>query len=504
MRGLQTFLASAVVLAASSAALAQDKPLTTSPDRPNTVKVIVTGNVVLDYVDRGPEITAFRFSASRNSIPTPVPPAVDTSDSENTFEGEIAVRLHMEMSDKVSVVLEIGTRRYDNDINNTFGAGPIGSGGESSADILLREAHVLLADLITPGLVVQLGVSTWSFDTRGRGNPMAFAPRQSQLFTRNIDSYAAADGQEAAVARFGEAGFMDTLDPVGATLTYTRGTVVIDLVLLPAMIEGGTPTDDEAMYAVDIWLKIDEKGSRVGVILGLNSFTSNGVPAAGNSFNNETAMITFGFGADIRMIEGLQIWGEFYIQRGDAGQIAAAVNEDTLDANGRAFQLGLEWRHTVGNPMPIWAGLSYINYSGDSDTTANQDVDRFASYEGMAELMIIESMDFGYDIDTNYNAIKLWAGVALTAASKDDLEISAMVGICKHTEDVTTPSGDEDGLGNEVDLHLKWNLSKQAALRLDLAMLFGSDSLEGAMGGSAAPDAEDSTMLWVLGADLRF
>jgi hypothetical protein len=496
-----------VVLAASSAALAQDKPLTTSPDRPNTVKVIVTGDVVLDWVNRGPEVTAFRMSSTRTAPLTQAPTVAD-SDSEDTLEGHVAVRLHMEMSDKVSVVVEIGTRRYDNDVVNTFGAGQVGTGGEESADVLLREAHVLLADLITPGLVVQLGISTWSFDPRGRGNPMAFAPRRSQLFTRNIDSYEVASQQESAVGRFGEAGFMDTLDPVGATATYTRGTVTIDLVLLPAMIEGGNPSNDEAMYAVDLWLKIDEKGSRVGVIVGLNTFASNDqvAPNLGKSNNEESAIITFGVGIDLRMIEDFVFFGEFYIQRGDAGQFPDTLTtEDTYEANGMAFQIGLEWRHQVGNPMPIWAGLSYLTYSGDDDIDPNdKDVDRFASYEGMNELMIVESMDFGFDIDSNYTAIKFWGGIALTAASKDDLEISAMVGICKHTEDVTTPSGDEDGLGNELDVHLKWNLSKQVALKLDFAALFGSDSLEGAMGGSAAPDAEDSTMLWVLGADLRF
>ena len=68
-------------------------------------------------------------------------PPADAS-SENTFEGFVALRLSADLSDRISALLEIGTKRADAGVLNVF-AGPSGTGSASlvsSGKVWLRLA----------------------------------------------------------------------------------------------------------------------------------------------------------------------------------------------------------------------------------------------------------------------------------------------------------------------------------------------------------------------------
>jgi hypothetical protein len=123
--------------------------------------------------------------------------------------------------------------------------------------------------------------------------------------------------------------------------------------------------------------------------------------------------------------------------------------------------------------------------------------------------MILEDPYFGFDWSGNYEAIKIYAGTALSVmGGKDDLEISVIAGITKAAEEVGAGALAEDKLGNEFDVRLKWHMGKQASLTLAAAFLTGSDILEAAMdaagGPGSNPQADDSAYLYVLGFDVGF
>ena len=114
-------------------------------------------------------------------------------------------------------------------------------------------------------------------------------------------------------------------------------------------------------------------------------------------------------------------------------------------------------------------------------------------------------MYFGVDWDSNYFAIKLSGGIPLQIKVQNDLVVSAILGITKTNEDVAFGVlGNEDALGTEFDVRARWAVTKQAALQAAVGFLFGSDILENSLGGSADPDADDSAILYTIGADLRF
>ncbi|HEX7897266.1 MAG TPA: hypothetical protein VF950_05875 [Planctomycetota bacterium] len=480
-------------LALCASAVAQEQTVRTRADRPDTVKVLVSGDLELDYVNRSREVTAWIRSEGN---PTGNGAAA-TSDAENTFEGFVAVRVDVELG-VARFTLEFGTRRIDdNEIVNFL--------GDTAQDVLLRELNLILPELFLPGMTVTLGIADWSYDLRGRGQALVFAPRHSSTFTRNIDSLGNPTSEEIGDARLVEAGFPDELLPVGAVIVYRAGPWHVDLVIFPAVIEAGEPAQDESMYAADVMFKLDEAGSRIGAILAVNAFESN---TAGGDLDEETAVFTFGVGVDLRdvLLKGLELYGEIYLQRGNAGQVVVGVAEESIQANGRAAQVGFEYNHVVGNPMPVWFGANLTYYSGDGDDAAegNDEVDRFASYESVSDLIILENMYYGFDVDSNYRVIKLHAGARFSAVKENDLKVDVLVGFARQNEESNFGGSGEDALGNEVDLRAALDVSKQLVVHALFAILAGSDLVEESLRAGGSPDPDDSAWIWSMGMDVRF
>lgn len=485
-------IGTAAFLAAISAAWAQEETrLTTAKERPQTVRIGVSGEVVLDYVWRGRELTAFMESYS-NPAGTGAPA---TSSGENSFEGHAATRMDIELSDKVSALVEIGTKRVDGGFINEWGTG-------AAPGIRLREAAILLKDFLLDDLVFRIGIADWAFDVRGRGSSFAFDPRRSQSLNRNLSQIGGVTVEETDAARLILAGTPDELEPVGATIAYTRSNLLLELVLLPAAIEGGQPDADETLYALDAWFRFDERGSKAGMIVAVTTLRS--APA----LNTHAQIWTIGGGADVKLMDGaLEVYAEAYFQFGKSGEAGGSDAE----AEGWALQAGAQY--ALASPA-LRFGLNFTWISGDGDTALGADdkTGRFASYENVRDLMILEDPYFGFDWDSNYLALKVMAGATLSVAGgKDNLDLVLMAGLARAAEPIAFTAGKaagrtEDVLGNEIDLRISWSLNKQASFGLGVAYLFGSDILENSMSAAGAPDAraEDSTLLYTLGLNLRF
>ncbi len=501
---MPAFVLALALSAAAQATGGQEKPLTTDKMMDQTVKVTVTGRVVLDMVWRSAGVTF----GTEGFSPSPAPPGlpVDHSDSENTFEGYVAVAFNVDLSDKISVVVEIGNTRIEGNSINEW--------GNTSAEVIrLREAHINIAELFTPETKAQVGISTWDFDIRGKGSSFAFDPRHSASITKNHDHDADEIGDIAS-----RTGMPGELNPVGGSFCYSREAITVGLVLLPAVIEGGNPSVDESLYAVWFMYNLDQvgKGSRVGAILAVSAFELTTRP---DPSGVDTSLWTFGFGADLNNVgmQGLEIYGEFYFQFGNAGQIdvSGTADQEDIDADGYAFQIGGVYTHMVANPMPVWVGLNFTYVSGDDDEIvgpgATDDTNsKFLSYENINDLLVLEDMYYGFDWDTNYLAFKISGGTTMSVGSgKDNLELSLIIGIARTAEDVRYSVGGvqvatEDKLGNEVDFRAKYLLNKQVSVHAALGFLFGSDVLEESMRRSGDTDEEDSAQVFVVGTDLRF
>lgn len=492
LKGISAGAALALCLVAT-AAVAQDRPVTNRQDRADTVKINVSGRLAMDYLQRSDSMTA---------VGDAVAPGVagDNSDSENTIEGEFGIRFDVDLTDKVSVQLEVGRSRIEESGNGNNQFTGLGASG-----VILREAHLMINEVFSPAIKAQLGISTWNFDVRGRGNSFAFDPRHSQVFGR---AWSTSEDTLGATNSFGgrsdDAG---ELFPLGTVLTYARDALQIDLVLLPVIAEAGNVSQDEAMYAIDLWYNLDSigKGSRLGMILALNSF---GTGPGGATFDDETKVITIGLGGTLKFANGLELYGEAYFQTGKAGQQVGGSGEEAVSARGRAGQIGIEYR-LPDNGNNIWLGAKITYLSGDNDSAAGGDerVDTFMSYENVRDTLIMEDQYYGFDLDSNYTAFKVMGGVSFSVGSgKNNLELSFILAFFRSTESYVDAATQEkeNGLGNELDIKMAYHLNKQVDLLVNVGYLGTSDILEDATGGSANNDSDESAYLFSAGFDVRF
>jgi len=471
---LQTVATLGFILTLAWSAEAQEKPVMSN--MADTVKVTVTGEVDLDYVWRRHEITAFTGGVGGANTPT-------DSASENSFEGFVALRLTAELSDKVTGTIEFGTKRVDAGAINYFAAA---SGtGSSALSLQLREANLTIQELLLPELKLEFGISTWTFDIRGKGQSLAYDPRHSQRFVRNVGAGPDTDG-----ALLGRAGDYQELEPAGGWLRYGREKLVLDLVALPAVIEGGSPHSDEAFYAVDLLYKIDDKDSRFGLIA-----------SATSDPGGRSHIYTYGGGFDWRGTGGFDVYAEIYFQNGWNSPGGLAPD---LKVGAYAGQVGVEYM--VPTDSKSWIGVNLTYFSGDD--VANGSSRAFTSYENIHDLLILEDMYLGFDWDSNYRAIKIAGGFATNAGGKGNLKFSAILGLCQTAKAVqfsaiSTPENTHK-LGNEADVKVDWEFSKQLTVNAGVGYLFGSEVLEDSLGGPGARNAVKQTVLFTFGTDLKF
>lgn len=496
-------VALALHLAAAATAAAQEHPVTIHPERSETVTLYLGGRLDIDWVFRSRELTAYTNSFSNpTQDPLATVPNPLSSNSENTFEGQYAFRFDARLPAGVSAVVEVGRRRAENETLTRYG-------DATAPAILLREARANVDDLIVPGLSVELGITTWSFNPRGKGGSLAFEPRSAASSHDNLSGLGNVNQRETADARLFNAGFPIILQPVGAGFRYVRGPVTVELTLLPATVEGGRPSTDEALYAVDVLWNLPQigEGSRFGLIAACNSLAVDPPGAAPGVPANEHADIyTVGGGFDFKLFDGaLEVYVEAYVQAGKASETALG---DQIKAAGRALRGGFEWNHKVANPLPIWAGISFMHLSGDDDTDPNdKQANRFSAYESVSDLLILEDPFYGFDWDTNYEALKVYGGLRLSVAKEHDLEVGLILAFTRAAEEVGAPGAAEDALGTEVDLRLRWDVNSQFTVHLAVGVLTGSKVLENAMDlgvPGSNPRSSDHAALFVLGSVLTF
>ncbi|MBI2901074.1 MAG: hypothetical protein HYY17_12885 [Planctomycetes bacterium] len=458
----------------ATAAPAFAQKVETKPERQDTLRIIITGELDLDGVLRSHNATAAGAGGD------------DHGSDVWTVEGDIRLRLDIEMQERIGAVLSLRTRRL------TGGAGPVlavdnaiafrgadtnrlGANPEETL-VLVDEASVTFNEFIDPQMRLAAGIVPVVFDLRGRGEAFFFDPRRSGGF-----------GKNAGATVFG---FADELQPAGVHLTYVRDAFGAGLFALPAIVEGGDPSGDESAYG--FWFmftpKLFAEGTRLGSFVAVDSFPGS-----------ETSVWTLGGGLDLHgIVDGLEIYAESYMQFGRAGRNAAG---DVLSVGGWALLVGAEYR-IPDNERAIWFGLGFSWITGDDDA-ADDKVGNFLSYENVNEMLVLEDRTYGLDLDTNYLSFKIKGGISFSVGSeaKNNLELSLLVGFNRLVEELSVGGGaaSSNRIGHEVDLRAKLAATKQLAFETAVGILFGADVLEdvfGAEGNSAA--------VWMFGTRLQF
>lgn len=453
------WLAPILALGLSTSAWAQQGVMT-SKDRPDSVKVTVTFDADIDFVARMVGLaTAAGFT---------------DDDGLTTFEASAKVAFWVEFTEKVSFLISFANERVD--------GGPSGFMGLDGLTPLIWDLQIKVAEFLNKNVTVSVGTQNdLMFDVRGKGSSW-YAPGKSQSFGSHSTTLAS-----TSVPAFlsGSAGDLNT--PTGIVLHYTAEGWTGGLALLPAVIEGGTSSDDEAAYFA--WLYYDlasvGKGSRLGFLLATNSYSGR-----------DTGVRTIGIGASLKdlAMPNSEIFVNIAMNNGDSGFNGV----DTLTAKGLGLEAG--FHYLINADSQQWVQLTFTQLSGDGDTSANEDSDNFLGYVYRPNgLLILEDPVFGLNWNTNYQCIKIDGGMSFTQGStKNNVNVTVSLGLANTVEDVGAAPNDTTKLGTEFDVRIVWWHSKAVAMEVNLGVLSGSDVLELATGGPGG-DSETSTQLFTLG-----
>lgn len=435
------------MLAFLLAALAQEPRVVPGEERGSAVRITVSGRIEADYVIRPAAVN--EAGAVLNGLPGDAP----TTDA---WTGRFSLRVAAELKDRVLGVLELENRSFDEGLNRPSGSEP------ETDEISVRQGYVEIPDFLLDRLRIRVGVQDVRFQTRPHDQPFFLDLGESESFFAGVDLPNARlvnsvdrDRQEAAG--------LDVLWAPYEVLSLRGFAVVYD--------ENGASVDDELVYGLLASARVHEHASAWLMAL----LVSGGEPDLGRVW-------TIGAGANGYLGESrwLELFGEVYAQGG--------TFLDDVRKSAFAFHAGA--RAFLG---PSWFEAAASLRTGDKRAGDDRD-EAFQSYENENRFLILQSGEFGLDVDTNVWLLRAAAGVGPIDLSGHPLRIRLDVGSFTADEAVVD---DEDGWGVEVDLSLLLEWNESLALHMKFAWLGASDVLERLTG-------DDAALMFLSGADLRF
>ena len=251
------------------------------------------------------------------------------------------------------------------------------------------------------------------------------------------------------------------------------------------------------------------------------------------------SIMTLGVGADyFGAMPNLEIYGEAYTQSGTFCKDTTPGNTSfgkDVDQAAMAYRVGGQYNF-ANSPIKPWIGISYWFIDGGNDSnvyklgsTKYTENNHFISYEDVQSTMILEDNLWGLNLNSNYNAIKIEAGITTSltlAGEKKNLDLKLLAGsfTLNKVPWVRNPGVDnllytpddvaqktKDALGTEIDIVASLRYTENLTISLGLGMLTGGnffDSIEvdDANNTTKRLDNEsfDSMTMVTFGANVKF
>jgi hypothetical protein len=346
-------------------------------------------------------------------------------------------------------------------------------------------------------LTASVGVQDFTIDWSGKGNPFFIDVRNSESAWDSINAtgYFTSHNQ--------------LFHPCGIKFEYLQPTFDIEIFFSALLREGFNYSRDERIWVANLTYRLKEAGlpedSRLNILAAV--FAGGNPTGISNLFNQKDQNIqTLGVGmaTPIPGVEGLDASFEAYFQFGDAGRAIVMGVEETLEANGYAYQLGVGYtfKKAAGTPS---VGLSYFHVSGDDDAS-DAEIGTFISYEGNNDFIIIEHNVLGLDIDENYRGFKLNGSYTVSLPEDKKMTIIGKIGFFQAVEEIPIPPAvpppgleRSDDLGTEIDVVAVLPYAKNVTLTAGIAYLSGADALE-----LVTTDRENAVLGFLMGAEVNF
>ena len=385
----------------------------------------------------------------------------DASDhrSEGWYRADLGMRISLDERVEVQVTLAgqgvMGNGRATSD-GTIYTGGPAGSGngagvdGASDTNVVLDDAFIKLKDFLNyRELSIDAGRMPVSLNLRKDHAAFLF---DSHANYPTITSW---DGLRASYS----------LDTVNITpYVYRR-------------------VDNSELYGITLdWEPASSGDNRLFFTLSANlerDIEVDGVLGDGDKLE------TYYVGGDADLGE-FELFGEFAMQRGD--------QNDTEEFKGFAFSGGIDWHL---DRMVLGFQGDYL--SGDSNS-ADDSNDAFVNnWEGVSDTYIVENEKYGELsrlLSGNLQAYKGKFEIALD--DKKRVRVKSIYAFYKTSETVTGATATGKDFGQEADLHLQWDYTRNATITLLTGMFKPGDAYV-AVSKSATPSDD---LIYLFGANL--
>jgi len=248
-------------------------------------------------------------------------------------------------------------------------------------------------------------------------------------------------------------------------------------------VAGGV-IDSETVTGLEARYNVTEKSAVEGMIALINGATYPPPPALPvlSGTDSEIWLIGGGVASNGEFADHLSLFAQMYFNAGTYGRDSAY---NRVKANGGLFSFGGSYQFASIAWKPKF-GVEYLWVSGNKAPSSGADktYEGFVSYEDNNDLLVIEDKDFGFDVDQNYNVIKIRASVTGGVAGpvKDNFTLEALLGLAKLNQEIVDLTGMKtDDLGTEIDVKASWAASKQLKVYGGFGLLTGSDILKKAI-----------------------
>lgn len=433
-------------------------PPAPAQERPAAARVTVSGRIEPRYLYR--EGTVNAAGGALNG------PAAPDSSSTNAWTGRFALRLDAEVEDNVSGVLELENRSFDEGVNR-----PLSSEPEEDA-VNIKLGYIDVRRFLADSLDWRVGIQRFHYRNRPHDEAFFLDLGESEGF---FEGFSPASGQIRATAD------RDLREAAGFRAFWAPFEAMTVQAFWALHGEFGDTGEDESVYGLVVNSLLSERASAWLLF----TVFSGGDPDLGS-------VGTLGAGYDGYFFENrdLEVFVEVYGQRG-------TLQEDprTLRKEAYAGQAGLRW-----TASKVWLEGAFAVRSGDRHTSDTRD-QGFQSCENENRFLILESAEFGLDIDTNVQVVRAGLGMGPFEVSGRPLRLRLDVGRFSAPAAVRTAAGTAYRSGDwgiESDLSATWSYNASFQMWLKGAWLADSDLLAELSGG------RDQARSVLFGADLRF
>jgi hypothetical protein len=430
----------------------QDPPVITGSDLGSAVRLQVTGHLDLHYMYRSAEID--QLGGLLNGV------APLQAGSQNFWSGRMSLRTDIEVKDFVSGVLELENRSFEKGINKPFAAVP------PDTPIQIRQGYIEIGGFLTSGLNVRIGVQNVAFRNRPQDDAFFMNLSESEGFYKGFNP-AGNDIVNTVDREIGQ--------PVGIRVFYSPVEIVTLQAFWIVYGEGGGTPKDESIYGFVANSLLGEHWSAWLLF----AFVTGGAGLEGVG--------TLGAGIDGYLFDdrALEVFAEVY------GQGGTLVDQPSVRK--QAYALNVGGRYLGFFDKKLWIEAALSHRSGDRHAGDDHD-QAFQSYEYVNRFLIMDSAEFGLDVDTNITCARIAVGAGPFKVDGRPLKVQVDVGRFGAVAPVLSASR---RWGVETDLGVTWNYNESLSLSAKAAWLADSEVLDRLTG-------ERHAWIFVFGADLKF